>query len=146
MRLAATLATAMAVSGCAVHYAGNRYGTGSRLPDTICIVENPDVRAEFLQSLRPLLEARKIAVQLLPPSSNKNSCPFMLTYSATWHWDLQPYMRQARMDIYRDGQSFADSNYLAPHGLINMSPEALDETETKLEKMLRRMGLVAPTP
>jgi hypothetical protein len=145
MRVLAVVVITISVSGCAVYYAGNKFGSGMQGPEAICVVENTEVRAEFLQALRPLLEARKIAVSVVPSSAEKNACPFVLTYSATWHWDLKLYMREARMNLYKDGQPFADSSFLAPHGLINMSIESFDETETKLNKMLLQMGLAAPT-
>ncbi len=104
------------------------------------------MREEFIQTLLPLLQARQMTVKVVPPTATNDSCPFVLTYSANWHWDLVPYMREARIDVYKDGRSFGDANYLAPHGLINMSTEVYDKTEVKIERMLVRLGFPPRAP
>lgn len=143
MKVLVLLGSSMALAGCTVQYFGNRYEAAMVQPEWVCIVDNPEVRAEFMEKLVPLLKARQIATRSLPAGSSTDSCPYVLTYAATWHWDLVPYMRSASMFLFKSGKLFSDSGYLAPHALVNMSLEALEKTEVKLEGMLNRMGLVA---
>lgn len=140
MRVLATVVAVLVLSSCAVQYGANRYAPDARMPTDLCVKESAGVREEFLQVLVPLLKARQVAVKVLPASAPNDACPFMMTYSATWHWDLVSYMREARIEIYRDGSLFANAHFLAPHGLINMSVEAFDKTEVKIDRMLVRLG------
>jgi hypothetical protein len=130
-----------ALSACTIHYNANRYDAKVPMSGEVCIINNPEVRREFTDALIPLLTKRNLVTRILSPDAPKTSCPFVLVYTANWHWDLVTYMREARIDIYRNGKEFADANYLAPHGLVNMSTEAYEETSLKIEKMLTRMGI-----
>ncbi len=145
MRSALLLASAALLSGCAVHYSGKPFAADMGQPDAVCIAEAKGVREEFLRALQDQLAARRIATKVIAGTSPVDACPFVLTYTATWHWDIVMYMREARMFLYHRGAPVSTAYFLAPHGVINFSVESFDKTETKIDRMLTRMGF-APGP
>jgi hypothetical protein len=68
----------------------------------ICVIENPKVRASFLDSYRKALEERGYTVRVLPETARLSSCPVTSTYVAYWWWDIVLYMRHAQLEIYKD--------------------------------------------
>jgi hypothetical protein len=68
----------------------------------ICVIENPKVRASFLDSYRKALEERGYTVRVLPETARLSSCPVTSTYVAYWWWDIVLYMRHAQLEIYQD--------------------------------------------
>jgi hypothetical protein len=70
----------------------------------ICVIENPKVRGDFLNSYRKALEDRGLQVQMFPETTQPDVCPVTSRYVAYFWWDLVFYMRQAEIDVYSDGK------------------------------------------
>lgn len=83
----------------------------SHAGEKVCIVENPKVREGFLSSYQRAIEAKGMAVQVVPATAGTQACTLTSTYTASWNWDLALYMRYAKISIYRDGQLAGEALY-----------------------------------
>lgn len=78
----------------------------------ICVIENPRVKPEFLESYRTALADRGYDVQVLrkaPPSE----CPLTSRYTANWAWDLVFYLSYVELRVYRDGEQVGRAEFRA---------------------------------
>lgn len=85
--------------------------TPSYAGETLCIVENTDVRESFLVAYRKAVETKGLPVKMLPAGASLDSCALVSTYSANWSWDLLMYMRYAQISIYREGRLSGQATY-----------------------------------
>ncbi|WP_445936910.1 Sbal_3080 family lipoprotein [Pseudomonas sp.] len=79
--------------------------------ETLCIVENADVRESFLAVYSKAVEAKGLQVKVLPAGASLGSCEAVSTYTANWNWDLLMYMRYAQISIYREGSLSGQATY-----------------------------------
>lgn len=71
----------------------------------ICIVENPRVASDFLDSYTVALKEKGYAVEVIRKKAySLTMCPVMSEYVAFWRWDLTYYLAHADLRIYRDGK------------------------------------------
>jgi hypothetical protein len=106
-------------------------------PDTgatkqICIVENPRVRQDFLDSYRAALQAKGFAVTVVPKNPQASTCPLYTRYVAHWAWDLVVYLRFAQLDIYREGKQVGQAIHDA------RSSRFID-TEAKIKELVNQL-------
>jgi len=85
----------------------------------ICVINNPDVRQEFLDGYKRALEGRNFTVKILPERSSVQACPLTSTYTAEWRWDLSLYLAYADLKIYRNGQVQGEALYDSTQGGMN---------------------------
>lgn len=115
--IAATLIAGL--TGCAIH---QNVKTVERFEGKqICVVENPAVKFDFLESLKKSLEARSFTVKMLPPAAALRDCPITVTYTANWRWDLAMYMAYAEIKVYNNGQPAGEAVYDSLRGGFNMN-------------------------
>ena len=79
----------------------------------ICVVENPRVQKEFLEAYTKALGERGYQVQVFPKTPPASQCPLTSRYTATWAWDMVPYMAYAELRVYRDGNPAGRAEFRA---------------------------------
>jgi hypothetical protein len=87
---------------------------------TVCIVENPAVRAGFLAEYRRSLESLGYAVRILPPEAEPGACVVTSTYVARWSWDVTIYLSYAVIVVYLNGSHAGHATYDSRYGSANM--------------------------
>lgn len=87
----------------------------------VCVIENPAVRAGFIDAYRRSLAARGFAVRMLPATAGLTACPVTSTYTARWQWDLALYMAYADIRIYGNGKLAGEATYNSTTGGGNMN-------------------------
>jgi hypothetical protein len=119
LRLAGLLPVALLVTGCAIHQRVSPTATFEGRE--ICVIENPAVRAGFVESYKRSLSAKGYAVRQLPASAAIVDCPVTSTYSAQWRWDLALYMAYAEIKVFSNGRPAGAATYDALRGGGNMN-------------------------
>jgi len=87
----------------------------------ICVIQNPAVRAGFIQAYERSLVAKGYTVRQLPPSAAITDCPVTSTYTANWRWDLALYMAYAEIKVFSNGRPAGEVKYDALRGGANMN-------------------------
>ena len=137
LRIAAAAVAALALAGCAIKQQVTPVTAASGT--TMCVIQNPDTRAGFLETYRNSLAARGFAVKLLPASASTSDCPLTSTYTGIWRWDLALYMAYAEIKVYSGGKAAGEAKYdsLAGSGNLNKFIDA----EKKIDELV---GLLFP--
>ncbi|HEX8611804.1 MAG TPA: Sbal_3080 family lipoprotein [Telluria sp.] len=113
-RLACVSLALFALSGCAIHQnvkPVERFGS-----KTVCIVQNGNVRATFLDVYERTLSNKGYEVKRLATNASLLECPVISTYNATWRWDLAMYMSYADIIVYNNGKQAGKATYDATRG------------------------------
>jgi hypothetical protein len=132
---AAVLAACALLQACAIH---QNVRPVERLADRqVCVIENPAVRAGFLDAYRRALMDRGYTVRQLPATATQNDCPVTSTYSANWRWDLAMYMAYAEINVFRGGQKIGEAKYDALRGGGNMGK--FIEADKKILDLVRQL-------
>lgn len=85
----------------------------------ICIIENPDVRATFLEIYRRELEKKGFKTRVIPTTSTLFDCPQTSRYTANWRWDFALYLAFADISVYEDGKRVGHVVYDSLQGDFN---------------------------
>ena len=127
MKFAASVAVAaLLLSGCA----RNHVAPVSMLEvKQVCIIENPRVRADFLEAYRKALQDKGYQADVIPEGSSLGACPVTSKYVAYWAWDLVLYMTSAQLDVYRDGRP-------AGRALFRARGSRLFTTDSKVRELV----------
>jgi hypothetical protein len=134
--MVAALATACTITQ-QVHPA--RIPVGSE----ICIIEDPKVRAGFVDEVRRSLIAAGYRYRMLPAGSGTTDCPVAMTYTARWSWDLTIYMSYARLQIFVEGSPAGDAVYDSTGGGGNLGK--FIDAETKIKELVSQLLSSPPT-
>jgi hypothetical protein len=133
--LAAGAAACLVLTGCAIHQTVKPVQqVESR---QICIIQNPAVRAGFVEAYRRSLSTKGYAVRDLPPDAALTECPVTSTYSARWRWDLAMYMSYAELRVYSNGRPVGEALYDSQRGGANMSK--FIEADRKVEELVNQL-------
>jgi hypothetical protein len=107
-----------ALSGCAIHQTVKPV---DRFNDKeICVIENPSVKAGFIDAYKRALSNKGYLVRQLPSSASIVECNITTTYNATWRWDLALYMAYAEIKVYNNGKPIGEAKYDSQRGGANM--------------------------
>jgi hypothetical protein len=139
MRLAwktwGSLALVPVLAGCAIHQTVKPVeGLASR---EVCIIENPAVRAGFVESYKRSLAAKGYAVRQLPASAAITQCPVTSTYTANWRWDMALYMAYADIRVYSDGKPAGNAVYDSQRGGANMNK--FIDADRKIDELVNQL-------
>ncbi|MDB5753391.1 MAG: hypothetical protein JWP65_3812 [Ramlibacter sp.] len=115
----AGLGGTLLLSGCAIHQ--NVRAVEGLSERQICVIENPAVRAGFLNAYRQALGSKGYTVRQLPAGAATTDCPVTSTYTANWRWDMALYMAYAEINVYRAGQKVGEAKYDAMSGGANLN-------------------------
>lgn len=133
------LAAALSLSACSVTYEAKPARDFGSYNQEICVVDNPDVRPEFLTALTTQLRDRGFTVRVMSKGSAVSICPLTSTFIGKWSWDFTPYMSVAEIKIFKDGQLIGESSYKAPRGGWGFTLEVYDSTDKKIAGMLEKL-------
>lgn len=134
-RLVAVAAVLLSIAGCAIHQ--NVTPVAANTSKSICIIENPPVRARFLTEYRSALESRGYAVKVLPNAAAVADCPLTSTYLARWSWDLALYMSYAEIKVFRDQQQVGSALYDSTSGGGRM--DKFIQADTKIKELVAQL-------
>ena len=110
---------AIGLAGCAIHQTVRPV---EAIADRqICVIENPAVRAGFVEAYKRSLTGKGYEVRQLPANSPITGCGITSTYSANWRWDLAMYMAYAEIRVFSDGKQVGDAKYDSMGGGANMN-------------------------
>jgi hypothetical protein len=131
-KIAALVATVLAISGCAI----TQEVRPVQVMDAseICIVRNEKVRESFLEAYQRALERKGFEVRVIEPGSRDPTCPLTTTYTANWRWDLALYMAYARLRIFRGSEEIGTAEYDSMRGGANMGK--FINAESKLNELV----------
>lgn len=103
----------------------------------VCIIENADVRAGFVEEVRSTLASNGYRFKMLPSSAQVSDCEITMTYTARWSWDLTIYMSYARLQIFNKGIAIGDAVYDSTRGGGNMSK--FIDAEPKIRELVTQL-------
>jgi len=123
---------AFALAGCAIKQQVDP--VAQPISGELCVIENPDVRAEFLDAYKGALQAKGFEVRVLPRSSTLDDCRQISRYTANWQWDLAMYLKFADISVYVDGQRVGHALYDSAAGPAN--PGKFISAENKVKELV----------
>jgi len=118
MKTLVPLSVAAALAGCAINQSAEP--TTSVVGGEICIIENPDVRASFLEVYQRELEKKGFKTRVIPATSTLFDCPQVSRYTANWRWDVALYLAFADISVYEDGKRVGHVVYDSLKGSMNL--------------------------
>lgn len=101
---------------------------------TLCVIENTEVRAGFLNSMKSALTEKGVRYQVVNPNAVPADCFWTASYTARWSWDLALYMSFAEIQIYKDGMLQGKALYDSTLGGANMGK--FIDAETKIKELV----------
>lgn len=90
------------LTGCAIHQTVRP--VEGIADHQICVIENPPVKAGFIEAYKRSLTNKGYEVRQLPASAPITACTITSTYSANWRWDLALYMAYAEIRVFSAGK------------------------------------------
>lgn len=123
---------ATVVSGCSIQQSVDTADIDRG--ETLCVIENTDVRAGFLSSMKSALTAKGVRYQVVSPNAVPADCLWTASYNARWSWDLALYMSFAEIQIYRDGMLQGKALYDSTLGGANMGK--FIDADTKIKELV----------
>ena len=134
-RIAVLAVTLIAASGCSIQQTVNP--VAGDVPGELCVIENPAVREGFLPEYRRALEAKGIAVRVLPETASIKDCPLTSTYVARWSWDLTIYMSYVEINVFEGGALAGKALYDATKGGGRM--DKFIDAEPKIRELVSQL-------
>lgn len=134
--------TILSLSACASRQTINP--VNEQIDNKICVIENPDVRHNFLRSYKQALSDKGFDVDQKPASSSTKVCDVSSTYSARWSWDLALYMIEAQIRIYKEGALVGEANYDSRMSGIN--PDKFINADEKIRELVTKLFPAGPKP
>ena len=127
MKILLPMICSMLLTGCAIKQDVEPAPTtqGSE----ICIIENPDVRATFLEVYRRELEKKGFKTRVIPTTSTLFDCPQTSRYTANWRWDFALYLAFVDISVYEDGKRVGHVVYDSLQGEFNFGKFVHGETK-----------------
>jgi hypothetical protein len=101
------------------------------------VIENPAVRAGFVEAYKRSLATKGYTVRQLPASAAITDCPTTSTYSANWRWDLAMYMAYAEIKVYSNGQPAGQAQYDSLRGGGNMNK--FIDADRKIDELVNQL-------
>ena len=107
------------------------------LGSEVCIIENAEVRAGFVEEVRSTLASNGYRFKMMPSDAQVSDCEITMTYTARWSWDLTIFMSYARLQIFRKGIAVGDAVYDSTRGSGNMSK--FIDAEPKIRELVTQL-------
>jgi hypothetical protein len=137
-RFVAILAVSATLVGCAIHQTVRPVERHERLEGRdICVIENPAVRATFVEAYKRSLTNKGFVVRQLPASAAITQCPITSTYTANWRWDLALYMAYADIKVFSHGNQVGQATYDSMSGSANMNK--FIAAERKIDELVNQL-------
>jgi len=141
--IAMLVATALAVSGCAITQEVTPVKLQQRA-DELCLVRNSEVVQDgFHDVYVKVLERKGFRVRSLPDKTAVDACKLLATYEAIYRWDLAIYLARADLRVFADGKEAGRAVYDSLSGGANMNKFV--RTEAKLTELVDQLFAQAAT-
>ena len=118
MKSLVLLPLVLVIAGCAIQQNVEPVSVTS---GEICIIENPDVRENFLVIYRRELEKKGYQTRVVPATSTLYECPQISRYTANWRWDFLYYLAFVDISVYEDGKRVGHVVYDSLQGDANLA-------------------------
>ena len=125
----------IALAGCTITQTVNPISIAAG--SEVCIVENSEVRAGFLDTVQQVLTENGYRYRMLAHGASPSYCPVALTYTAQWSWDLSLYMSYARLQAFQDGYPAGNALYDSTKGGGNM--KKFIDAEPKITELVEQL-------
>ena len=103
----------------------------------ICIRENSDVLMDgFLPNLIEEIERKGIRTRVYQGAAPAD-CPYTMTYTANWSWDVAMYLSYARIDLYREGARIGEVTFDARLAGLDLSK--FGSAESKIDPLIAEL-------
>ena len=129
------LSLVILLTGCAIEQRVER--SESFAEKEICVIENPDVPASFLEAYERALLKRGYSVRRMASSSTLRACPITSTYTGNWSWDILLYMSYANLRLYKVGREIASVTYDSTQGGHNFGK--FINADSKIDEMTNQL-------
>ena len=103
----------------------------------ICVIENTDVRHEFLEDYENALSNKGFTVRTIPEGSAVNTCPITTMYKAEWQWDFVWYLAYTNLKVYRNNHLEGRAFYNSRTGGGNM--DKFIKAEKKIQELTNQL-------
>lgn len=131
-KLTPVLLLAVAVSGCSIRQSVETASIENSA--TLCVLQNPEVRAGFLISLKSALADNGVKFRVVDHLAVPAECQWTADYVARWSWDLALYMSYAEIRVYKDGLMQGKALYDSTSGGANMGK--FIDADTKIRELV----------
>jgi len=134
-RVFAILSASIVLGSCAIaqHVEPTEFSQGAEL----CIVENKEVKEDFLSAIKSVLDSKQIRYVIIDATTSSARCEWSMTYVANWRWDLAMYLAFAKFQVYRDGALDGEALYDSTAGGANMGK--FIDAEAKVRELLEQL-------
>ena len=123
---------ALTVGGCVSKKVDTVEGISKQ--DEICIIENTEIRREFLDVYKKSIE--KQGYKVLIKKGADDQCVYTSTYTATYGFHWGPYLATADLKIFKDEELIGRSKYKAPKFDVSKHGRVVNKIEPLVQKML----------
>ncbi|WP_342593241.1 Sbal_3080 family lipoprotein [Ramlibacter agri] len=123
------------LAGCAIHQTVRPVDVA--LEREICVIENPSVKAGFIEAYKRSLATKGYAVRQLPASAPITACATTTTYTASWRWDLALYMAYAEIRVFTAGKQVGEAKYDSLRGGGNMNK--FIDADRKVDELVNQL-------
>ena len=110
--------------------------------EEVCIVENPKVRASFLEVYKNALAEKGLNVRIAEPDNAVPECTVISTYRANWSWDLRLYMSYAEIKVFKGNELIGIAEYDATKGGANTNK--FINAEAKVKELVDKLFVGMP--
>lgn len=137
IRIVALVGVVALLSACAIHQ--NIDPVEDEMIKEICVVNNEAVRENFLTALTEAIEENGISTRVVQ-EFEADSCPYKVTYTANWSWDVTIYLVYANIRVWKGNQKIGESEYDSSEGGARL--DKFVNAENKVHELVD--GLFAP--
>lgn len=123
------------LTGCAIHQTVRP--VEGIADHQICVIENPPVKAGFIEAYKRSLTNKGYEVRQLPASAPITACTITSTYSANWRWDLALYMAYAEIRVFSAGKQVGEAKYDSLRGGANMNK--FIDADRKIDELVNQL-------
>lgn len=104
--------------------------------ETICIIEDPDVREGFLNELTKVLREKQVRYTVMDKHAALD-CEWTMTYLGRWTWDMALYMSYAEIKVYQNGRLDGEAIYDSSAGGFNF--DKFVDAEPKIRELVEEL-------
>ncbi len=123
---------ALTTTGCCSKKVSTVEGISKQ--DEICIIENTEVRSEFLDVYKASIEKQGYKTSI--KKGIDESCVYTSRYTATYGFHWGPYLATADLKIFKGESLIGSSKYKAPKFDVSKHGKVVNKIEPLVQKML----------
>ncbi len=123
----------LVLAGCRNTTMIHHPATGVSTAPFMCVVENANTQAGFLNAIETWFKKQEIAYQLKPHHTRIDSCEWTIAYRGWWEWEEDTYyLSDAEIFVHRNGEQVGQEILL-----MGTSDETrFEEGELRIHKLM----------